>query len=187
MFTFADVVRGLRRVFPKRLDDHELRQMDADYFKALRRFTLQQVQAGAETWIQRGKYFPKPAEWIDSIPRRTTIAPDISAMSEDEMREYHRAEGLRYEDQACSCRACREAEVSDKPIRFVPDLDRDGRERKLKDGDRIVAAGHWAHGSELARWYQAKGDFYERFYAWIATKTMPSATKALPPSRIGRH
>lgn len=182
MFTFADVVRGLRRVFPKRMEDHELRQMDVDYFKALRRFPLAQVQAGAEAWMQRGKYFPKPAEWIDSIPRRATVAVDIPAMSEAEASDYRRAEKLRYDDRPCVCPRCREVGVTDKPLRFVPEVNPDGTDRKVRDGDRIVVAGHWAHGAELARWYQAKGDFYERFYAWIATKSMRPATKALPPS-----
>jgi len=171
IFAFADVVKGLQRVFPKRWDEHEQAQLQRDYFKALRKFPLSQVAAGAEAWMQRGKFFPKPAEWIEAIPKRQS-APDLPVMSDEQTREYHRAEALRYEDKPCGCLSCREAEVTEKPLRFVPEVNPDGTDRRVRDGvrDRIVVAGHWAHGFELARWYAAKGEFYEQFYALCAKK-----------------
>lgn len=47
---------------------------------------------------------------------------------------------------------------------LVPDADRDERDVRVREGNRIVTAGHWAHGAELARWYQARGDFWNRCY-----------------------
>lgn len=183
MFTFMDVVRGLLRVFPKRLDDIEQQRMSTDYFKALRKFTLPQVQAGADAWVLRGKFFPKPAEWIDAIPRRTTVAVDIPALSDAECADYHRAEKLRYDDAPCRCLRCREAGMTEKALRFVPEANQDGTNRQARDGERIVTAGHWAHGHELARWYEAKAAFYNAYYAALANKgmtgqRMPALTEA---------
>lgn len=173
LFAFTDVCKDLMRVFPKRLEEFEKAQLHRDYFKALRRFSVSQVQAGAEAWMQRGKYFPKPAEWIDSIPKQApTALVDVPAMSPMEAREYQRAERLRYEDQPCGCRDCVAAQVSEKPVRFVPEFTADDRERKVRDGERIVTAGHWAHGTELARYYKAKADFYEAYYKALAKKGM---------------
>jgi hypothetical protein len=169
VFAFGDTFRALERVFPKRLADHEQKQMIGDYFKILRRFSLQQAQAGAEVWMQRGKYFPKPAEWIDAIPKRQQTV-DVPEMTGQKAVEYKRAEALRYEDHPCQCEACRRAEVTDKPLRFVPEFDSQDREVKLRVDDKIVTAGHWAHGNELARYYKAKGDFYEKFYQLLARK-----------------
>lgn len=174
VFQFSDVVSGLRRVFPKRMEASELREMDASYFKALRRFSLHQVQVGAEIWVQRGKYFPKPAEWIEAIPRREPT-PDIPTMSDDQAHAYRRAEALRYEDQPCYCEACRRADITDKPLRFVPEFDARDRAVQMRLDDRVVTAGHWAHGAELARWYQAKGSFYDAYLAALAKKRMPTS------------
>lgn len=177
MFQFMATFRSLVRVFPLRGDEHEINDVGASYFKALRKFTLSQIQTGSDRCVQQLKRFPRPAEWIDLIPRRTDT-PEIQGMSEPDAKEHRRAEGLRYRDQACSCRGCRDAEVSDKPIRFVPDLDRDGNERRVRDGERIVVAGHWAHGQELARWYQAKADFYNAYYAALAKTHMGKRHRA---------
>ena len=162
---FVDICKALMRVFPKRLEEFERAQLHRDYFKALRRFSVSQVQAGAEAWMQRGKYFPKPAEWIDAIPQRREVAVEYPAMTEQESREYRRAEQLRYEDSPCHCRECERAGVAEKALRFVPDVSADGSDRKMRDGDRIVTAGHWAHGEALRRWYEARANFYELFCA----------------------
>lgn len=160
---FIAVCNDLMRVFPKRMDDHDKNQLHRDYFKALRRFSFGQVEHGAEAWMQRGKFFPKPAEWIDAIPQRKEQAIEYPAMSEQDARDYRHAELLRYEDAPCHCRECVGADVTEKPLRFVPDVSADGGERKVRDGDRVVVAGHWAHGNELRRWYVARANFYEAF------------------------
>ena len=162
LFAFVDVFRGVQRVFGKRVQDHEEGQMHRDYFKALRRFTIDQVKAGAEAWTQRGKYFPKPAEWIDAIPRREAPTVNVPALSEQDARDYARAEQLRYEGSPCTCRECVQAGMAERATRFVPEFV-DDHARLVRFGERIVTAGHWAHGFELARWYQARADFYNKF------------------------
>jgi len=159
---FMDVFRGLQRVFPLRGEEHEIRDVGASYFKALRRFPLEQVQLGAEACLQRCKHFPKPAEWIDVVPRRVVI--DLPTMSHAQAIEHRHAEQQRYEAPPCGCQSCAEAGVTEKALRFVPDADADGADRRMKDplADRHVVAGHWAHGWELQRWYRARADFYNR-------------------------
>lgn len=162
MFAFMDTFRGLLRIFPKRLDEHDQQHMGASYFKTLRKYPLAQIQAGAEGWIQRGKYFPKPAEWIDAIPRERQRAVELQTLSDEDGRAHRRAEALCYEDAPCHCRECRAAGVTDRPLRYVPEVNEDGSDRKALDGDRTVTVGHWAHGAELARWYEARADFWNR-------------------------
>ncbi len=163
LFAFMDLFRSVTRVFPIRGDEDAVRDLGASYFKALRRVSLKEIQAGAEVCIQRGKHFPKPAEWLEAIPRRAE-AVDVPVMEDAEAREYHRAETLKYEDAPCTCAACKEAHVEWKPVRFVPEFLADGSDRKVRDPikDRIVTAGHWAHGWELAGYYRAKGAFYQK-------------------------
>lgn len=170
LFQFMDSFRGLVRVFPLRGDEHELGQVGASYFRAMRRYPLPQVQAGAEAWIQKGERFPKPAQWIESIPKRPVIA-ELRALSSDETREYLRAETLRYDDAPCRCSSCQRADVSDKPLRFVPDFDRNDVPVHALIGERIVTTGHWAHGEELARWYAAKNAFWLRMFELFGAGT----------------
>lgn len=171
LFAFCDVVRGLERVFPRRVDEHERGQRDRAYFGALKRFPLGSVQAGADAWMQRGKFFPKPAEWIDAIPRAKAASVEIPAMTEAESQDYRRAEAMRYEDKPCRCHECQSVKI-DKPIRFVPTLDRNGDELRRREGDRTVTAGHWAHGAELARWYKSRADFYEQYVRFVGSKAI---------------
>jgi len=177
MFVFVDAFKGLLRVFPKRLEEHEQAQMHRDYFKALRRYTVQQVQAGAEAWMQRGKYFPKPAEWIDAIPRRQPAAVEVSELSAVEAREWVDAERRGVEGEACGCVACRAAGI-DKPTRFVPEFNADDTDRRAQLGQRLVTRGHWAHGVELARWYRARADFWETCHARGLTSVAKELAKA---------
>jgi hypothetical protein len=163
LFAFVDVFKGVQRVLGKRMTEGEEAQTHRDYFRALRRFSLAQVMAGAEVCIQRGKYFPKPAEWIDAIPKRQAMPLDIPAMTDQESRDYHRAELMRYTAPPCTCTECVESGMTETPMRFVPEFTADDRERLLRDGERIVTAGHWAHGWELARWYEARAFFYAEF------------------------
>lgn len=177
LFAFVDVFKNLLRVFPKRLEEHEGAQIQRDYFKALRRFTIHQVTAGADAWMQRGRYFPKPAEWIDAIPRRAS-APEIPELSVAQASEWLAAERRGYEGDPCSCIDCREAIVDDKSTRFVPEFDDLGNDLRVKIGERIVTRGHWAHGRELRRWYQARADFWESCHARGLTTLAKELTKS---------
>lgn len=184
LFAFMDAFRGLQRVFPKRLDDLQTTQLGQSYFKALRRFPLSQVQAGADAWIQRGKFFPKPAEWMDAIPRARTTQPAIPELSALEASDYLAAERRRYDGEPCGCPACRSAGVDHRPTRFVPEFDAiTGLDLRARIGERVVVRGHWAHGDELARWYAAKEKFWREAHSFFQTKRWPSP-RGVDPSRI---
>ena len=131
------------------------------YFHVLKAFPLHEVIAKADQWLKRETTFPKPAQWAGVMVFR---AADVPVMSDDEARIYRRAESLKWEDEPCACRVCVDAGVDWKPIRFVPETDADDRDRQVRDPlrERIVTAGHWAHGHELQRYYVAKGQFYQR-------------------------
>jgi hypothetical protein len=77
---------------------------------------------------------------------------------------YRRAVQRRYQDAPCGCGLCQAASVTDRPLRFVPTLTRDGDEVKVwcPPIPRLVIAGHWAHGVELARWYAARDIFFRQ-------------------------
>ncbi len=180
LFGFMDVFNGLARVFPQRGDEHEVTQKSAAYFKAMRRFPLSQVAAGAEVWVQRGKYFPKPAEWIESIPRAEGPAVALFELSAEDAAEYLDAERRHYEGDPCRCAACRTAGVDHRFMRFVPEVDANGRDAKAKIGERIVVRGHWAHGDELARGYAARDGFRASFqHAMAARAVRPVHLKAV--------
>lgn len=177
VFAFMDTFRSLTRVFPLRGDEDAIRDVGASYFKALRRVPLREIQAGAEVVIQRHKHFPKPAEWLDAIPKRQT-AVEVPTMTPTEAQTYARAEQLHYEDEPCRCASCVAAQVSWKPLRFVPEVNADGTDRKVRDPfkDRIVTAGHWAHGQELVGYWNARGAFYAKWTA-AGLKAVPIGSR----------
>lgn len=159
---FTQTFDGLMNVLiAKRLTDRERDDMVSQYFKALRRFPIEAVKAGADAIVQQAKHFPKPVEWIEAIPR-PSVSADVPLMTAAEVEEYRRAERLCWEDQPCLCSACCRAGVDWKPLRYVPDIGPDGRDVRMRDGarDRVVIVGHWAHGEELAGYYRAMGAFY---------------------------
>ena len=162
---FMDEFRRLQITLDpyKRLPQETTARAEA-YFHVLKKYQLHEVIAKADRWLATEDKFPKPAQWAGVIANRRTVAADVPQMSADDVREYRRAEALHYEDAPCGCPECKTSAVSEKCRRFVPEFNADGTDRKVKDGDRIVTAGHWAHGVELARWYHAKADFYDKFY-----------------------
>jgi len=160
---FTTVFASLRAIFPLRADKAELGQLQRLYFRALDRFTIDQVEAAVEALTATATHFPKPAEWIKAVPRETSTLPPLEP---DQAAEHRRAIALRYEDEPCGCFVCRQAGVSHRFLRFVAVLDDDGRDvRALLDG-RPVTRGYWAHGDELRRYYEARDAFFalaERF------------------------
>lgn len=180
LFAFGAIFQSVQLVFPLRGEEHEIRDVRSSYFKAMRRYDIRAVQAGADVWLQRGKRFPRPAEWIDSIPTRPP-ASEIQELSSEEIRVYLRAESRGYEDDPCRCHACRLAGVDHRFLRFVPEFDAEDRDAKVRLGDRIVTRGHWAHGDELARWYVAKERFWGQLHALAAAKSIrPTGVKKQP-------
>lgn len=132
------------------------------YFHVLKSLPLREVTAKADAWLEKESKFPTPAQWkaqvIPQPPR------EIRTLTDAEAREYRRAESLGYEDAPCTCPQCLQAGVSEKHLRFVPDVDRDERDELVRDpiGNRIVVNGHWAHGRELAGYYRARADFWNK-------------------------
>lgn len=168
---FMAEFHDLRRIFPLRGDAHELQQIGLLYFKVLRKFPLSAVAAGKAVWVERGKRFPKPAEWRESIPPRP-VAATILPLTGQARLDYLRAETLKYEDDPCRCLLCKAAGVDHRFLRFVPDLDEDDRDVRVQIDDRIVTRGHWAHGEELRRWYAARDAF------WATADALGLRTKA---------
>jgi hypothetical protein len=173
LFAFLAIFRDLLQMFPKRLDDSDVDKLAKGYFAALRRFTIPQIQAGADVWVQRGKFFPKPAEWRESIPRTVSAATALVELGGADAAEYLDAERKAWEGEPCDCRACRDAGVSHRFLRYVPESDENGIEARGLISTRTVVRGHWAHGEELARWYVAKEKFWADFRALVTRLSMP--------------
>jgi hypothetical protein len=174
---FTKTFDGLMQVLiAKRLDDGERAEMVSQYFKALRRFSIEQVKAGAEVALQRSKHFPKPVEWIEWMPQ-AAVSREIPLMTREETDDYRRAEQQGWEDQPCLCSECCRAGVDWKPLRYVPNVGPDGRDVLKRDGarDRVVVSGYWAHGRELAGYYRAVGEFY----SLASTKQLGSVARAI--------
>ena len=137
--SFLSEVRRLVSVFRVRLQPSELEQLASAYFGALKRFTTEQVIAGADRWIEKESRFPKPAEWASCVPARIVELP---VLSESDAADWLRAEKLKWEDEPCQCASCQRAEVHEKPIRFVPEVDELGLDVHVLIGSRIVTKGH---------------------------------------------
>ena len=178
LFAFMAMFRNLLRMFPKRLDESEVDDLAKAYYAAFKKFTIAQLQAGADIWVQRGKFFPKPAEWRECIPRDVSLREALAELSAVDAAEHQDAERKAYEGEPCSCRACRDAGVSHRFLRYVPESDEFGTDARGLIGTRIVTRGHWAHGEELARWYIAKDKFWTQFRALMVRLSMPK-TKQL--------
>jgi hypothetical protein len=181
LFAFMAIFRDLLQMFPKRLDESDITQLSKAYFAALRRFSVSQIQAGADAWVQHGKFFPKPAEWREHIPRELSAAVSIAPLTPVEAAEYLDAERKHWEDVPCGCRECREAGVSHRMLRNVPEQDEHGVNIQALLGERHVVRCRWIHGHELARWYAAKERFWSEYIALIKRLTMPSVGPIAEP------
>lgn len=176
LFEFMAIFRELLGVFPKRLDEAEIGSLSKAYFHALRRFTIPQLRAGADVWVQRGKFFPKPSEWRESVPREAVQSVALVELTPVEAAEHLDAERLCYQGEPCACRRCQGAGVTHRFLRYVPESDEYGRDAKALIGERVVTRGHWAHGEELAGWYAAKDRFRADYLALLARMSMPKLT-----------
>lgn len=132
------------------------------YFHALKKFPFTDVCAKADAWLQTEAKFPKPVEWANQVVRHER--PPLHVLTTAEATTYRDAERQGWEAPPCECARCLQAGVHEKPIRFVPEFDRHDVSEKVVDpiGNRIVVAGHWAHGRELAGYYEAWAGFWNR-------------------------
>ena len=104
------------------------------------------------------------------------MAPaDLRQMTTNELDEFQAAEKNLFWDNPCLCSECCRAGVDDRPVRFVPTLATDDEEERAYNPrrDTIQIAGHWAHGLELLRWYQARAAFAEIAATHRGLRAMP--------------
>ena len=179
VFRFQSVLKRLCVTFRVRTDTDDFKVLAESYFDALRGWPFDDLERGAEAWISGQTRFPKPIEWKQAIPRKQV---ELIAMGMSEAREYTRAELKGWEDDPCGCQHCVAAHVSDKPLRFVPDFDDNDTELRATHPNRAMAVtrGHWAHGDELARWYEARANFYNAYFAITNAFTAEKRKKKRP-------
>jgi len=172
MPAFVAVFQQLRQVFGLRGSPDDVAQLEAVYFRLLRRYPLPLVESAAALWLHTGARFPKPADWIGALPKATTPqASGLLPVPEDEAAELRDAIAWQFEAAPCSCHLCVRAGVSHRFLRHVPLEDDDGRVvQALLDGRRVTR-GRWLHGDELAEWYRARDAFQA---------TMQNFPKAFP-------
>lgn len=188
--TFEKAFRRLGSVFRLRLKEADLQELVQTYFRLLKSARLDAVLTAAKVCLTKCKTFPKPVEWLDALPKTPTVAPasfQIRHMGTAEAEEWSRAERLRYEDAPCACRLCVEAQVTDKPLRFVPNFTADDcDDRAIHPAKpQPVTTGHWAHGEELARWYRAREAFFSMPIAPRIRSQLPRAIRERQPGEEG--
>ncbi len=162
--TFDRAFRRVYGVYRLKLSDDDVDALSRTYFRLLAHAALDDVLAAGKACLTTCKTFPKPVDWLHALPPTASPVPlsaDLRVLGTAERDDYVRAEGLRYEDMPCGCGACFQADVSDRPLRFVPDEVNGTLDRAIDAvRNRVVVTGHWAHGDELARWYDARAAFY---------------------------
>jgi hypothetical protein len=154
------------------------------YFRHLQPWPLAVVQGGLQACLGKARTFPKVATWIAELPARPAAAsgPEgLRWLHADEILEHARAAALGYHDEPCACLMCQAADVTDRPLRFVPNAPGDDPERAWNpDRARVEVVGHWAHGDELRRWYTVRDAFFATTFA-----TMPGVARLLHAAASG--
>lgn len=139
-------------------------ELSRTYFRLLEDHPLDVVLLAGKQWMGKHRRFPKAVEWREVIETGNGPSAPATArqMSTAELEEYAAAERDRFAGQLCLCSECCRAGVDDLPMRFVPTLiAEDEHERAYNpQRQRMQIAGHWAHGEELRRWYDARDAFY---------------------------
>jgi hypothetical protein len=162
--TFDRAFRRVCGAYRLTMPEDTLDELSRTYFRVLAYAPLDDVLAAGKACLATCTRFPKVAEWVAALPTPPGPVPlsaDLRVLGTAERDDYVRAEGLHWDDAPCACRACVDAGVADLPLRFVPD-EVDGTLDRAIDAvrNRVVVTGHWAHGDELARWYDARAAFY---------------------------
>lgn len=165
---FESAFKRLSGVYAWKGKPSEMHARMREYFDGLRVAPLADVLTAAQTCRDTLKHFPKIVEWRAKLPTPDTAKPAAARwMGHDEALEYVRAERHCWHTDPCSCLACQAAGVEDRPLRYVPEFDRDDHEIEVWCGlkHEMVVAGHWAHGDELARWYAGHARWLAAFAA----------------------
>lgn len=159
---FEAAMKRLSGAYQMRVRPAEWAATVREYFDALKHASLHDVLAAQQACRDTLKRFPRIVEWRAELPVEGSKPTDARLMRHDEALEYLRAERQAFEDDPCFCLACQAADVTERPLRYVPDFTDTDREERAWNGlkDAMVTVGHWAHGDELARWYAARARFY---------------------------
>jgi hypothetical protein len=175
---FETAFKRLSGALNKKWTANEFRQVSRTYFDTLQHAPLEDVLA-AETTLRARNRWPKTGDWIAALPRHAPTPAGQRVMRSGEADTYVRAIRKRYHDTPCGCLECLAAGVTDRELRFVPEFTADDVEERAycPPLGRVVVTGHWAHGIELARWYQARQRFID------AVPARYTRVLALLPSR----
>jgi len=167
---FGTFERAFGRVcgaFRVRVTTAEREELTRTYFKVLDAYALDDVITAGRRVLEKHKKFPAIADWLAELGaaagNETPLPFDARQMTADEVAALTHAEQHYYRDDPCGCLDCLTAGVTDRELRFVPTLVEDwSREERAfhPRRRRLEVTGHWAHGEELARWYDARQAFY---------------------------
>jgi hypothetical protein len=160
---FVSTFRRLAVTYRLKVRPAELESMIDMYVPLFEPYALHDVIAAGNACVSTHRRFPKPVDWLEVIARTQVGAPpDVRVMSTTEASEYVRAERLHWDDEEpCDCLLCQAVGIT-RHRRFVPDFTDDDREERAycPPKNRVVVTGHWAHGTELERWYAARDKFF---------------------------
>ena len=162
--TFDRAFRRVCGAFRVRLKADEAEDLSRTYFKILEAYPLDRVLLVGKAIVSTSRRFPLAADWVAELDATAgTVAPaDRRQMTTAEVDEYEAAARAHWEGPECACAACSAAQTTDRPLRYVPTLATfDDDERAYNARRQLVqVVGHWAHGDELRRWYEARSRFY---------------------------
>lgn len=154
MGAFMGLLGRMGAVFSKR--EHDLETLAPSYFRALKRFPYGDVLRAADHLIAVEPHFPRPSRWIAAIGE-THKGDPLEALTGREAAEHLHAQRLGWEADPCGCDECREAEVSDRRVRYVPIEPH----QRVVLGFHTTVRGRWIHAWELRAWYEARANCYE--------------------------
>ena len=184
MFAFGEIVRDLRRVFRSAWTTTSCEHGLGACFMRCAGSVFRKLRRGAEAWLQRGSKLPKPAEWIDAIPRQSEAAQaDLPVLSASQAAEYLEGRTGALSRPAVCVSGMPACGCHGQAAAVRAGIQR-GRHRPQGQVRRADRDG-WALGARRgtrARWYQAKSDFYEAYYAALAKKTMPKSGRRQMPA-----
>jgi hypothetical protein len=163
---FVKMFQRLCETFRMKLKPVEFERLANSYFAILDAHRLDDVLEVGTRLLRKHRTFPKPADWLAELETGLTAQcpADRRVMTSVEVAELTQAEAMRYEGQPCLCHECVRAGIDTQPLRFVPTMKSfDEEERAFHPKrNRVEVVGHWAHGEELRRWYEARDAFYAK-------------------------
>jgi len=107
---FDQAFARLTHAFRLKLKPGPLEDLGKIYFKAFEGIDVSLVLAAGKACLAKSKKFPTVADWLQALPEEVPAeAQPYRVMGREELTEYHRAEALHYQDEACACLLCQAA------------------------------------------------------------------------------